>query len=84
MKLKSLAAMTSILFVISLFVYTNENKRGTDLMSGSEFINGIDVNIIQKIGLKYKNNPEVKFTREGNGFVLESHKSYPASSEKLN
>lgn len=83
MKLKTLSIMTSVLFAISLFVYSNENRRGTDLLEGSEFIKGIDVNSIQKIKIS-QGTKNISFSRDGNRFVLDSHKSYPASSERLN
>ncbi|EQC48638.1 PF14238 domain protein [Bacteriovorax sp. BSW11_IV] len=84
MKLKTLLIFTSILFVTSLFVYMNENKRGTDLLAGSDYIKGLDVNKIQKISLSFGDNKKITLTRDLNRFVLENYKSYPASVSKVN
>ena len=48
MKLKTLSIFTGILFVASIFVYMNENRRGTDLLTGSDYVKGLDINKIQK------------------------------------
>ena len=53
MKLKNLSILTGLLFVISVFVFINENKRGTDLLGGSDYIKGLDVNKIQKNYIKF-------------------------------
>jgi hypothetical protein len=84
MKLKTLSIFTSVLFVLSLFVYTNENKRGTDLLAGSDYIKGIDINKIQKISLSFEGDKKLTLTRDSNKFVLENHKSYPADTAKVN
>ena len=84
MKLKNLSILTGVLFVISIFVFVSENKRGTDLLAGSDYIKGLDVNNIQKIVLNLKNEKKLVLSRDGNQFVLENHKSYPAASEKIN
>ncbi len=84
MNLKNLSLVTFILFLTSLFVYHQENKRGTDLLSGSDYIKGLDVNKIQKISLTFENDKKITLTRDSNKFVLENHKSYPASTEKVN
>lgn len=84
MKLKSLSIFTGILFVLSLIVYANENKRGTDLLAGSEFIKGINVNSVEKIQISTGKDKKVTFVKEGDRFVLESHYSFPASNEKVN
>tara|TARA_Y100000590_G_C15614006_1_gene974994 strand:+ start:259 stop:1287 length:1029 start_codon:yes stop_codon:yes gene_type:complete len=84
MKLKTLSIFTSILFVISIFVYLNENKRGTDLLSGSDYVKGLDVNKIQKISLSFLDDKKITLTRDSNRFVIENHKSYPADTGKIN
>ena len=84
MKLKTLSIFTSVLFVISLFVYSNENKRGTDLLSGSDYVKGLDINKIQKISLRFSGDKKLTLTRDSNKFVLENHKSYPADTAKVN
>ena len=84
MKLKNLSILTGFLFIISIFVFINENKRGTDLLSGSDYVKGLDVDKIQKIILNFKEEKKLILTRDGNQFVLENHKSYPAASDKVN
>ena len=84
MRLKNLSILTGILFVISIIVFINENRRGTDLLSGSDYIKGLDVNKIQKIVLSFKEDGKVVLNRDGDRFVLENHKSYPAASDKVN
>jgi hypothetical protein len=84
MKLKTLSLTTVILFVISLFVFMNENKRGTDLLAGSDYIKGLDINKIQKIRLSFGKDKNITLTRDSNRFLLENYKSYPASTEKVN
>lgn len=84
MDLKKLSLITAVLFVASLFVYINENKRGSDLLSGSDYIKGLDTNKIQKINLTFSGDKKLSLTRDAKRFVLENHKSYPASTEKVN
>ena len=84
MKLKTLSIATGILFVISIVVFINENRRGTDLLSGSDYIKGLDVGKVQKMVLSFKTEKKITFTRDANRFVLEDHKSYPAASDKVN
>ena len=84
MKLKTLSIFTSILFIISLFVYSSENKRGTDLLTGSDYVKGLDINKIQKISLSFSGDKKLILTRDSNKFVLENHKSYPADTAKVN
>lgn len=84
MKLKTLSVFTSVLFIISLFVYSNENKRGTDLLNGSDYIKGLDINNIQKISLTFSEGKKITLTRDANRFVIENHKSYPADTSKVN
>ena len=84
MKLKNLSILTGFLFIISIVVFINENKRGTDLLSGSDYIKGLDVSKIQKIVLSFKKDEKIILSRDGNRFLLENHKSYPAASDKVN
>ena len=84
MNVKHLSLLTGILFVISIVVYINENKQGTNLLSGSSFISGVDIEKIQRISLDFKDDNRIEFQRKGNTFFLESHKSYPADSTKIN
>ena len=84
MNLKILSALTATLFVISLGVFYFENLRGTDLVEGSDYIKGLDIGKIQKISLSFSGNKNLTFNRDGSRFVIENHKSYPASTEKIN
>ncbi len=84
MKLKTLSIFTGILFIASIFVYMNENKRGTDLLTGSDYVKGLDINKVQKISLSFSGDNKITLTRDSNRFVLENHKSYPASTDKVN
>ena len=83
-QLKKLSILTGILFVISILVFVNENKRGTELLAGSDYIKGLDVGKIQKIVLNFKDDKKLVLSRDNNHFVLENHKSYPAASDKIN
>ena len=84
MRLKHLSILTGFLFIISVIVFINENKRGTDLLKGSDYVKGLDVNKIKKIVLNFKENTKLILTRDGNQFFLENYKLYPAASEKIN
>lgn len=84
MNLKKLSVFTSILFIISIFVYKHENTRGTDLLTGSDYIKGLDVNKIQKIELSFSNNKKIILNKDSDRFVLENFKSYPADTIKVN
>ena len=84
MKLRTLSILTGFLFVLSVFVYLNENKRGVDLLAGSDYVKGLDVNKIKKISLSFSDNKIITLTRDSNQFVLENYKSYPASTDRVN
>lgn len=84
MSIKTLSITTFILFIISVIVYTNENRRGSDLLAGSDYIKGLDINKIHKIKMSFENDKKITLTRDSNKFVLENHKSYPASTDKVN
>jgi hypothetical protein len=83
MKTRNLGILTLILFIFSIFVYTNENKKETDLIAGSDFVKGIDLNKVQKISLSF-GEKKIILTRDGARFVVENHKSYPAATERVN
>ncbi len=84
MNLKTLSIVTGILFIISLFVFYHENRRGSDLLAGSDYIKGLDINKIEKIVLSFKEDKKITLVRDSNHFVLENHKSYPAATDKVN
>ena len=84
MKLKTLSIATGVLFVLSILVYYNENRRGTELLSGSDYVKGLDIEKVQKITLDLKEEESVVLVRNNGRFVIENHKSYPASAEKVN
>ena len=84
MSLKTLAVVTGILFITSLGVFYFENRRGTDLVEGSDYIKGLDIEKIQKISLSFSSDKNLTFNRDGSKFTIENHKSYPASTEKIN
>ena len=84
MKLSTLSFVTAALTVISLVVFVQENKRGTDLATGSDYIKGLDIEKTQKIVLSFKDDKKIVLTRDSNKFVLENHKSYPADISKVN
>ncbi|MCY4643800.1 MAG: DUF4340 domain-containing protein [Bacteriovoracales bacterium] len=84
MKLKTLSILTGFLFAISIVVFLNENRRGTDLLSGSDYIKGLDIGKVQKIALHFKEGKKITLARSDSRFILEDHKSYPAASNKIN
>jgi len=84
MKLKTLSIFTTVLVIISVFIFINENKRGSDLILGSDYIKGFDIEKIHKIVLNFKDSKEITLTRDNDRFLIESHKSYPAASTKVN
>ena len=84
MSVKHLSLITVALFAASLTTFYYENKRGTDLLSGSDYIKGLDVEKIQKIVVNFKNDKKIIFNKDANKFLIENHKNYPASTEKIN
>ena len=84
MSLKKLFILTAFLFVTSLFVYWKENYRSSDLISGSYYIKGLNLNKIDKISLKFEKDKEIDFKRDQRRFVLNNYKSYPAATDKVN
>ena len=84
MSLKNICIFTGILFILSLVVYFNENKRGTGLLLGAPYITGLDLEKIQKIELDFKGDDDIILTKQEDAFFLEKHKNYPADSGKVN
>ena len=84
MSLKKLTILTSVLFIISLFVFYFENRRGTDLVADSELVKGLDASAIYRMEIKFKGNQTINISREENRFILKNHKGHPASPERLN
>ncbi len=84
MKLRTLSIFTGVFFVASIFVYMNENRRGTDLLNGSDYIKGLDIGKIKKISLDFQDDKKVILARDSNKFVIENQKSYPADTAKVN
>ena len=84
MKLKTLSIFTGCLFILSIIVFINENKRGTDILSGSDYIKGLDIENISKISVKFKDNKKIIFKRDAKHFLLENHKSYQVAPDKIN
>ena len=83
MKLKTLAIVTGILFVGSFSVYLYENRTRSGIVAGSDFIKGFDASGIEKMKLVTKTDT-ISFLKDDDRFLLESHKSYPASTAKIN
>ena len=83
MSLRNLSIVTGVLFAISLGVFYFENLRGTDLVEGSDYIKSLDVGKIQKLKISASGDKNLVFKRDGDIFVVESHKSYPASTERI-
>ncbi len=84
MNIKTLSISTGVLFIIALTVFVFENRRGTDLVAGSDFIKGMDAEKIHKISLSFSGDKNIVLVRDSEHFVLENHKSYPAATEKVN
>jgi hypothetical protein len=84
MSLRNLSVTTGVLLVIAIFVHYSQSMRGTDLVTGSDFIKGIEINKINKIKLSFQGNKELILTKDMNRFVIENHKSYPADTAKIN
>ena len=84
MSLRNLSFITLGLFLLSVAVYINENRRGSDLLAGSYYITGLDVGQIGRIVISPKEGEAITLAKEGEGFVLQSHKSYPAATDRIN
>lgn len=50
---RNLAVLVVALAALSVWVYTQNTKRGTDLVAGSDFIKGLDVNKVASITLSF-------------------------------
>jgi hypothetical protein len=81
---RKLAFVTAVLFVVSLAVYYQENHRSAGLMAGSDLVRGLNVEKISRIVLSYPDEQNLIFNRDQGRFIIESHKSYPASTIKIN
>lgn len=84
MSLRNLIIITTSLFIGSLAIYYQENKRGDSLVRGSELIKGLDLAQVQRIKLSFPKEESITFDRDGNRFVLGSHKSFPADIVRVN
>ncbi|MCY4523795.1 MAG: DUF4340 domain-containing protein, partial [Halobacteriovoraceae bacterium] len=84
MKLKNLVITTASLFIISVTIHIYENIQGKGLISGSDYIKGLNPSDIHKIVLIPSKKEQISFIRERKGFLIESHKSFPASNAKIN
>ena len=84
MKLKTLSLVTVVLFALSLGLFYIENRKSTDLLEGSYYVIGLDVETINKISLLFSEDETLTFERDGSKFLITNHKSYPASTEKIN
>ena len=82
-KLKTSAVVTGLLFISSLSVYLYENRTRSGMIAGSDFIKGFDASGIEKMELETKTET-ISFLKDNDRFLLESHKSYPASTAKIN
>lgn len=81
---KLLSLLTSVLFIISVFVYVIDNRRQAGPKVGTEFLDGFSVSSVYKI--THMRSAEELFTLEmdGNAFVLKNMESYPALTQKVN
>jgi hypothetical protein len=83
-RIKNLSIVTVLLLGLSVFTYIQDHKRGSALVSGSDFIAGFDVSKVAKLVIKEGSGESVSLLKDGENFVLENHYSYPASNEKIN
>lgn len=84
MKLGHLSLVTLILFFISLGVFYQDTQRGKGTIEGSSFLKGLNIAGVSKITFKPKSKEEITFLKNGDHFILESHKSFPAENTKVN
>ena len=84
MSLKKLSFLTATLFILSVAVYINENRRGSDLLAGSYYITGLDVGSIERIVIGLAGEEKITLAKKGERFILEGHKSYPAATDRVN
>lgn len=94
---RNLAVLVIALAAVSVWVYTQQTKRGTDLVAGSDFIKGLDVSKVDTITLRFGGDtaanatdstapakPAIVLKRDSDHFVLADQKSYPAATTKVN
>jgi len=79
-----LSVVAFVLLVISLYVYHNDHSRNSLLVSGSDFLKGLDVDNIEKIVVEQDSQKKIELKRDGMNFYLENFKMYPASNELVN
>jgi hypothetical protein len=84
MSTRNLAILTFFLFCTSIVVHYKENFRSSSLVEGSYFVKGLDPGNIRKISLKFQKDQEISLSRDQDRFTLNSHKSYPADTSKVN
>ncbi|MBT3981537.1 MAG: DUF4340 domain-containing protein [Bacteriovoracaceae bacterium] len=83
-RVKALGATTFLLFVISITTFYLENHRQTDILIGSYFLTGFDIDKISKFTIHGKDQKTLVFQRQGSGFTLSNYHHYPADNEKIN
>lgn len=66
-RIRNLGIIVIVLAALSVWVYTQQTKRGTDLVAGSDFIKGLDVEKVATITLRYgaAKADESKESKEG-------------------
>ncbi len=84
MKTKKLLITAIVLFFISLVTYHFEHRRGVEVVSGTEFIKGLDISKVERVLLKGKDQKELDLVKDGNIFVLANHGSFPVDTLKIN
>lgn len=84
MNLRNLTLLSVFLFLIAVSVYWNENRRGMDLVAGSEFVKGLDLSKVAKIELGFSEGKKIQLKKDSNQYILENYKSFPADAKKIN
>lgn len=87
--LRNLVVLVIALAAVSVWLYSQETRRGTDLVSGSDFIKGLDLSKVDAITIQFgsqetSQRPKIVLKRDAEQFVLAEHKSYPAATDKVN
>lgn len=84
MKKMTWPIITLLLFILSYTIFHFDTKRGTELLSGSELITGLNIDSIKRFRIELKDDEIIDLQREGDGFVLANHLGYPVSNDRLN
>ncbi len=84
MKLNHLALTTLTLFLISLGVFYQDQKRGEIPLEGSNFLKSFNVTKVHKVEIRHRNSKKISLLRDGRRFVLDSHSGFPADNPKVN